>query len=240
MKRIDKFNDEELQDICNRCKSYRELAMALGYSGNSGSVADTIKRELDRRKIILPNYIGYGWNKGLTKETDVRVAQIGKTLRDGYSSGNILPSFLGKRHTEQTKEKMADIARDNAVNHKNGWKSGDNRVNNCYEEMVANILTTNNVDFKQEFLLSRRDFEYQFKDTNAPYFRFDFLIDNVIDLEIDGSVHDTDIAQKHDAIRDMIVKSCGYKVYRISTTDDVNILINELNKFLSIYRMDAI
>lgn len=40
---------------------------------------------------------GYGWNKGLTKETDERVAKGSNTLRKGYEEGRIVASNLGFR-----------------------------------------------------------------------------------------------------------------------------------------------
>lgn len=48
------------------------------------------------------------WNKGLTKETDNRVKKNGETLKDRIKNGIIIPSFSGKTHNEQTKEKISE------------------------------------------------------------------------------------------------------------------------------------
>lgn len=42
------------------------------------------------------------WSKGLTKESNESVAKMAKTLSDKMSDGSIIPSFLGKHHTEDT------------------------------------------------------------------------------------------------------------------------------------------
>lgn len=58
---------------------------------------------------ILKN--GWGWNKGLTKETDERLKRSAETLKKRYKSGEIAPGRLGKKHTKETKEKMSRSAR---------------------------------------------------------------------------------------------------------------------------------
>lgn len=44
----------------------------------------------------------FAWNKGLTKETDERVAKFGETYSNGIKDGSIVGSFLGRHHTEDT------------------------------------------------------------------------------------------------------------------------------------------
>lgn len=45
------------------------------------------------------------WNKGKTKQTDQRVLSYASTLR----ARKIRPSFLGRRHSEQTKKKLSAL-----------------------------------------------------------------------------------------------------------------------------------
>ena len=47
------------------------------------------------------------WNKGLTKETDERVKQNGKSYSDNIKNGKTKPSFKGKHHTDKTIEKLS-------------------------------------------------------------------------------------------------------------------------------------
>ncbi len=44
------------------------------------------------------------WNKGLTKETDVRVKKMGNTISENYETGKVIPGFKGKNHTKESRE----------------------------------------------------------------------------------------------------------------------------------------
>ena len=86
------------------------------------------------------------WNKGLTKETDQRVAKAAKTLNDKLASGEIV--FKGTPHTEEFK-KMASI---NAKKNKlGGWHSSQHiiyngiRLDSSFELHVAKSLDENNI-----------------------------------------------------------------------------------------------
>lgn len=48
------------------------------------------------------------WNKGLTKETDVRVARQVKTLHERYANGTLKGSQFGKKHTEEEKRRISE------------------------------------------------------------------------------------------------------------------------------------
>lgn len=50
------------------------------------------------------------WNKGLTKSTSESVSKYASTLKNGYDTGRITPSFINKTHSDETKAKLSDIA----------------------------------------------------------------------------------------------------------------------------------
>ena len=50
------------------------------------------------------------WNKGLTKETDDRLKARGEKLKARYASGDLKGSFTGRKHSEETKQKLREIA----------------------------------------------------------------------------------------------------------------------------------
>lgn len=52
---------------------------------------------------------GQPWNKGLTKETDPRVRKRGETLRRRIQSGEVIPSWKGRHHTEEQRKRLSDI-----------------------------------------------------------------------------------------------------------------------------------
>ena len=47
------------------------------------------------------------WNKGKTKKTDVRVENYSQTHRDKIRSGELPPPFLGKHHSNSSKERIS-------------------------------------------------------------------------------------------------------------------------------------
>ena len=49
-----------------------------------------------------------GWAKGLSKETDERVKKQSDSVKRMYESGELIPSFLGKTHSDDTKKKMSE------------------------------------------------------------------------------------------------------------------------------------
>ena len=88
------------------------------------------------------------WNKGLTKDTDERVKNGNLTRLRRISSGEILPSFTGKHHSEKTKQ----ILREYAIrNHLGGRTYKKNHIYNgvhfdsSYEVIVAKELDKNNI-----------------------------------------------------------------------------------------------
>ena len=69
---------------------------------------------LNPNKVKNPNRIGNGghskghitWNKGLTKENNESLKHAGLILKNKYLNGELIPSFLGKHHTEETKKNV--------------------------------------------------------------------------------------------------------------------------------------
>ena len=50
------------------------------------------------------------WNKGKTKEIDLRIANASKTLHSKYVNKELIPSFMGRHHSEESKQKMSKSA----------------------------------------------------------------------------------------------------------------------------------
>jgi len=50
------------------------------------------------------------WNKGLTKETDERVKQQGRSHSKAMKDGTVIPSFLNKQHSDETKQLLKERA----------------------------------------------------------------------------------------------------------------------------------
>ncbi len=130
------------------------------------------------------------WLKGLTKETDERVAKIGKKISDGISDGSISHPFKGKKHSVETKkimsEKRIENYKDNTFHCKfyivnNGEK--DIKVQGTYERDFAIFLNSKNIKWDRIKLLYD---EYH-------YYTPDFyIVDLDIYIEIKGWLMERD------------------------------------------------
>lgn len=162
------------------------------------------------------------WAKGKTKDTDDRLKR-----RSELQKANPSMSFLGKKHTEETRKKMSERARVTASEHRNGWKAGNNRVPNKYELFAEQFLLNNGISFQKEYVLPHS----KLGNPNGSYYQLDFLIDGSIDLEIDGSANNCD----HDSKRDQYISKL-YTVHRINHNDSIEQLEAGLNSFISTLR----
>ena len=93
------------EDFCLRNDNYN-----LCVGGKGGWSYINLKGKNLYGKNGQPGYGGenlkLGQNHYFTEEEKKRIS---KTLKDGYSSGRIKSSFLGSKHTEETKRKIGEI-----------------------------------------------------------------------------------------------------------------------------------
>lgn len=164
------------------------------------------------------------WSRGKTKETDPRIKVMADRLKGKEGT------FKGHHHSEEFKNKMAEIARHNAKNHVNGWKSGSSKNPNKYETYVEDILIAKNISYQREVVIPQ-----SLLGKKGSYYQLDFIINDTIDLEIDGSSHN----DQHDSERDYYVGK-KYKIYRIKHEDSMENLKIELNKFIKTYLENSI
>lgn len=166
------------------------------------------------------------WSKGKTKDTDIRVALAAKKQREAYANGTLESKFLGKHHSEKTKRLLSQKAKLIVKEGRNGWKSGDSHKQNQYEKFTHDFLDAHGIQFKEEVTIPKSVFG-----KTGSYYQFDFLVNEQIDLEIDGTSHCNPAVARHDLERDEAV-STRYVVYRIVHHDNLEKLETGLNKFL--------
>lgn len=157
------------------------------------------------------------WSKGKMKDTDPSILSMSEKLKGRESP------FKGHEHSEEFKHRQAEVARYNAKNHINGWKSGSSKIPNKYEEFTEKFLISRGVKYLREVTVPQSSLGKK-----GSYYQLDFLVEGVVDLEIDGSSHD----EMHDFERDQYV-SKKYQVYRIKHSDSIEQLEIELDKFVS-------
>jgi very-short-patch-repair endonuclease len=165
-------------------------------------------------KNVERNYVSHTkgiqpWNKGLTKESDDRVAKNAAAVSVAMKRK---PSRM--IWTEERRKAKSDWRKqlhiDHPETHPNRRLSG-NRKKMSYPEQVAyNYLTRYNITFEHNKKIDK-------------YYP-DFVIGNIV-IEIDGAHwHD----KEKDKIRDAILTAQGYKVFRIDSKENIEERIKEI------------
>lgn len=142
------------------------------------------------------------WNKGLTKESDPRVAEGGRKISEklkGRSSTVVWTEEMRKRKSEWRK-RFHELDPDSHPNR----KLAGNRKKMSYPERVAfDFLKSHGISFEHNKKIGR--------------FYPDFVIGTLI-IEIDGPYWHDPIK---DGIRDKELEKIGYEVQRICVTENI-------------------
>lgn len=172
---------------------------------------------------------GFGGGKKIAKEVGVSENTIWNLRNKGFlhfhrSKEQMISIAAKKRiHSEKTKNKIS-IARKKFLSEnpdKIPYKLNHKSKGESYpEKYFREWLEKENISFQQE---------YRFK-----LYSFDFLVNERVDLEIDGSQHKDDAnILKHDEKRDAISKDNGFIVYRVMWADFQKLSQEEKKNFLS-------
>lgn len=78
MKKWENFSKEEIENFIKESRSYRDLALKLGYSNESGSAITIIKSMIQELNLDVSYFTGQGWNKN---NFDYSRFQYGKKIR---------------------------------------------------------------------------------------------------------------------------------------------------------------
>lgn len=181
-----------------------------------------------------PN-IGYkngtrtAWNKGLTKETDKRVAQIGKTLTERYATGEIVSNC--HKQTEEAKEKIRQ-ARKKVLSKKGKMP---NKKKSYHENRIIRLLKENNI---QENYVNNYKISYKEEEKTKTYWYDVAFPDLLIDIETDGWEHEIQNHVESDQYRDYLSIKYGWNVLRLKNkeikdwSDDqlLSVILDEIEK----------
>ena len=117
------------------------------------------------------------WAKGLTKETDERVQRSAESLKKNINSGFTTPSFLGKKHSPESKKKIS-LKRiqflENNSKHCEWYEVAGIKVQGTLEKRLAEFFVINEITFERVRL------EFQNHRTYTPDFylpKFDIFIE---------------------------------------------------------------
>lgn len=180
------------------------------------------------------------WNKGLTKETDARVAAHSTMMQELYSSGKLKGNFTGRKHTQETKDKISaahlklDHDQFNKNSHgKRGWL--DNMFFMSTWELAYYLFMK---DKGHTIVRCPQKFEYVDSDNKPHTYTPDFLVDDTIIVEIKGYETDHD-RFKYTLVPDLVV--IGEKdidpylqyVYKTYETRDLETLYDKVPDVIS-------
>lgn len=156
-----------------------------------------------------------------------------KTVSDvKLDFGNEYPTISNKSHVIRSKSsRESQMALIEKCEH-TGWRSRGIR---SYAELFwERVLDNNHIKYDSEYIIKKKDLSI----SGPGCYFLDFLIDDLIDLEIDGKQHEYEDRKQSDAIRDNALKNNGYLIYRIPWKNPVNseAVKKQIDDFLNWYK----
>jgi hypothetical protein len=120
------------------------------------------------------------WNKGLTKETDIRLKKISESLSKTFKENG--GTFKGRHHSKETLEKLKRSGglRVNSGRSKKGWYKGF-YLRSTYELVYVIYNLDHNIHFKP----CKRIYLYEYNGEKHRYYP-DFELDDGTIIEIKG------------------------------------------------------
>ena len=171
---------------------------------------------------------GYvAWNKGLTKENSEQLKLSGELLHKKYLNNEIIPGFLGKHHSEETKNKISKSKKKYLLDHKEEhvWKRN------------TKFLSIPCQNLKNKF----KELNISFIEELTPFDDYNYSIDIAwpdikVGIEVNGNQHynkDGTLAEYYQN-RHNIFESRGWKIFEIHYSKCYNINIKEFEDILKL------
>jgi len=143
------------------------------------------------------------WNKGLTKQTDIRVKKSAEIFHNNYINGEYLKPLGIARTEEKEKERRKKISILTNIRYKNGWlpkagrckkikytspTAGDILVDGSWELLVAKYLDS----IKVNWFRNKTRFCYKNLNGEDSFYTPDFFVKNW-DVYIEVKGYETDL-----------------------------------------------
>lgn len=132
---------------------------------------------------------GYGWNRGLTKDDDMRIKNSAESFKKNLRSGKTIHGWKGKAHSPSTRERMSEKRKKYLENNPHiEWFFISNgireiKVQGIWELKVAKWLNLNNIAW------DRKPITYGFRRYTPDF----YLINRDEYLEVKGWLKDRDL-----------------------------------------------
>ena len=151
------------------------------------------------------------WNKGLTKETDIRIKKAGERYSQKVKSGLIIPPYTGKSLSDEHRKHVSE-----------GMKRAhaEGRAHN-----IGTCRLNNEPSYPEQFFMKVIENEFDDKDYDREYpfirFALDFAwVHKKKVIEIDGDQHERFEEYKlRDKEKDKLLVENGWQVLRIKWKD---------------------
>lgn len=174
-----KINDNLYE--CIKCKKQYSFK-GIG-SHYFRSHTENGKNLICKGHFISKNYVS--WNKGKTKETDKRILKDSEDKKLKYKLGILKPTFKGKKHSKETREKWKLNPNMGGLRERSGRGIKGNflsfRFDSSWELAYIVYNLENNIYFKR----NKEFFKYNFEDKERKYYP-DFILENGSYVEIKG------------------------------------------------------
>ena len=197
--------------------------------GNKGALINhEIACNLNPNKIKNPNRNGHrAWNKGLTKENNNSLNQISIKLKNKYNNGELIPSFLNKHHSEESKILISEKRKQWLKDHKDQhvWRR-DSKFLSIPCENLKQYLRDKGINFVEEY---------------EPFDDINYCVDiawpdEKIAIEVNGNQHynrDGSLSKYYQKRHNLFI-SRGWKLFEIHYSKCFNININDINDILNL------
>ena len=166
-------------------------------------IFETRRKLEEHKRKFHPIPKGSSWNKGLTKESDTRIAQYVQTNYERNQYGKTTRGIA--KSTEQRAKISASMKKfykehPELVPYKLHHSSKESYPERYFNELFAK---ENIVGFEHDYYVDGYYLDYAF-------------VDKKIDFEVDGSQHYVDPKiVEHDKVRTQYLESLGWKTFRI-------------------------
>lgn len=176
-----------------------------------GQIFETRAKLYEHNRETHPIVKGSSWNKGLTKETDKRIAKISEKYCEGLKTGRIKLWCKGKHLSEKTCQKISHSMK---IAHK------ERRAHN-----IGESRWNNEPSYPEKWFMTVIENEFEDKNYQREYpfhiFSLDFAwIDKKKCIEIDGDQHQRFNDYKaRDQRKDTKLKEDGWQVLRLVWKD---------------------
>lgn len=155
---------------------------------NDHPVFETRQKLSEHKHKFHPIPKGSSWNKGLTKETDIRIRnsslKISQVLMDGFKSGRLKP----QKWSKQVRKKQSEIAKKRGIGgyHRHGGRG----IRGWYKGIWCDsswelAWVIYSLEHNLTFTRCKERFEYEYKNKKHTY-NPDFILENGEYIEIKG------------------------------------------------------